>query len=360
MAARFYRPELDALRLFAFCMIFCDHINPHVWWWSVVRDMGAFGMPLFFILSAYLIVTLLLREQEETGNIAVRAFFVRRILRIWPLYFAVVGGGLLLGQVWKTAALPGAAGASLLFLVANFFVATHGWVLAWATPLWSLSVEEQFYLAVPAAIKAGVHARHWIAAGSAIAVLVSYAALWWLGSRGAIPNIGIWVNSLVELQFFAMGCLIALWRHGRVLRLRGSIRIVLLAASAVTWWLGVQYFHLRVWTTVAPATLVAGYAVLLAGTCCCLLGVLDSPVRFPNWVIFLGKRTYGLYVFHFLFIWLVTQTGVADRLEQSLPGTRYFFAAVATVILAALSYRFFESPFLRLKGRFERVHSRPV
>src|ERR1700726_4382855 len=98
---RFYRPELDALRFFAFFSVFICHVFPqtadgytkhHVP--RVAAELissavtaGTFGVSLFFPLSAFLISSLLLREKEQTGTLKVRSFYIRRILRIWPLYF---------------------------------------------------------------------------------------------------------------------------------------------------------------------------------------------------------------------------------------------------------------------------------
>src|ERR1700724_1564596 len=98
---RYYRPELDVLRFFAFFMVFLSHVVPgdvafftaaHIP--SRVADLiismsagGAFGVDLFFTLSSFLITTLLLREKEAYGVINVTSFYVRRMLRIWPLYF---------------------------------------------------------------------------------------------------------------------------------------------------------------------------------------------------------------------------------------------------------------------------------
>src|SRR5579863_4606045 len=87
---RFYLPELDVLRFFAFLAVFLFHAPPlghrgH----SFVDDLatiGIFGVDLFFALSAYLITRLLLREREATGRIDIKSFYIRRLLRIWPLY----------------------------------------------------------------------------------------------------------------------------------------------------------------------------------------------------------------------------------------------------------------------------------
>src|ERR1039458_6841980 len=94
-----YRPELDALRFFAFLCVFCFHRMDYVGtdpirdrWGFRIGTIGAFGVPVFFLLSAFLITDLLLRERERTGRVHIQAFYIRRILRIWPLYFAAFFG----------------------------------------------------------------------------------------------------------------------------------------------------------------------------------------------------------------------------------------------------------------------------
>lgn len=90
---RYYRPELDVLRLCAFLFVFFVHrmdLAPvdakHYYWGYHLSLVGNYGVPLFFFLSAFLITELLIREQDSFGKINVRSFYIRRILRIWPLY----------------------------------------------------------------------------------------------------------------------------------------------------------------------------------------------------------------------------------------------------------------------------------
>src|ERR1700722_6435581 len=89
-AKRFYRPELDALRFFAFLGVLLHHGPKPQGFLTVVSDAGSFGLLMFFLLSAYLITELLFREREQTGTISWKHFFVRRALRIWPLYYAAL------------------------------------------------------------------------------------------------------------------------------------------------------------------------------------------------------------------------------------------------------------------------------
>ena len=104
-AQRIYFPELDGLRFIAFMMVYLFHggisqgivarlVGSRAAW--ALRENGRFGVQLFFILSGYLIATLLLREEASYGRISLRAFWIRRILRIWPLYYLIVAHRLFL------------------------------------------------------------------------------------------------------------------------------------------------------------------------------------------------------------------------------------------------------------------------
>jgi peptidoglycan/LPS O-acetylase OafA/YrhL len=89
---RFYRPELDALRFFAFLAVLLHHGPTPGHFLRLARAAGGYGLSMFFLLSAYLITELLLREREQSGRIAWGLFFARRALRIWPLYYAALAG----------------------------------------------------------------------------------------------------------------------------------------------------------------------------------------------------------------------------------------------------------------------------
>src|SRR5580704_2467620 len=156
----FYRPELDVLRFFAFFSVFLYHFwRPTELYvqHGVPRIVavlgngliqgGVFGVDLFFVLSAYLITELLLREKDECGSLDVRGFYLRRILRIWPLYFFYIGLALLPifnqrhGFTWHHA-------AAFVLLAGNWSVIAWGWPSpSIVVPLWTVSIEEQFYLA---------------------------------------------------------------------------------------------------------------------------------------------------------------------------------------------------------------------
>ena len=116
---RFYQPELDGLRFYAFLGVFVCHTLPfddlfyqrlHLplpWIWGAAARAGGAGVDLFFALSAYLITSLLLRERQETGDLSLRLFYIRRTLRIWPLYFLVVALGLVFAHTGGEHELAG-------------------------------------------------------------------------------------------------------------------------------------------------------------------------------------------------------------------------------------------------------------
>ena len=164
-AERIYFPELDGLRFVAFMMVYLFHggvpqpIASHLIGRraaAALRENGGFGVQLFFILSGYLIATLLLREEARYGRISLRAFWIRRILRIWPLYYLVVAIGFgLIPAIERQIMTPGYRDMLRIHLI-PFLAFLGNWSMALVTPLpdwlsilWSVCVEEQFYLIVP-------------------------------------------------------------------------------------------------------------------------------------------------------------------------------------------------------------------
>src|SRR6478672_7551315 len=166
-AERFYRPELDALRFFAFLGVFIFHAAPRTmdfynaagyphWLSSLLISIfgaGAYGVDLFFALSAYLITSLLLRERSATGALDLRGFYVRRILRIWPLYLAFVAFAAVMAVAIPEQHLPLRYVAGFSLLSGNWVYVFYGLPASFAIPLWTVSIEEQFYLAWPLALR---------------------------------------------------------------------------------------------------------------------------------------------------------------------------------------------------------------
>jgi peptidoglycan/LPS O-acetylase OafA/YrhL len=348
---RLYRPQLDALRFLAFIAVFLFHATRGLKKTEplgALCDAGAYGMCVFFILSSYLITTLLIRERSRFGKIHIRAFYLRRALRIWPLYFAFLGVNYVAGHFVHTLAIETPRLLAFLLMMGNWYVASAGFGGSPIYPLWSISLEEQFYLVWPALVSTS---RRFLLWASCALAPISLVSIYLLARRGATPD-QIWVNSLAQFLFFACGALLALYESRRSVIERAWRGLLLLAGGFGSWWLIEAAFHLKAKTQmVSSGGFTGGYAAVALSCIAILYGVLSIPGQFiPEWLRYLGKISYGLYVFHKFCL---------DHATRSHNwAVNLVLALAATIACAALSYRFLEKPFLGLKHKFEFVHSR--
>jgi peptidoglycan/LPS O-acetylase OafA/YrhL len=324
-------------------------------WFAPVQQIGGFGVALFFTLSAFLIITLLLREKDHTGTIRLGAFAMRRILRIWPLYFLVIALGYLAGRHWSAIHIKPDAIAALAFMYGNVFVAHHGWTQTGIlNPLWSISVEEQFYVAIPLLVLLG--GRRALAAACGLTLLLACITLFWLGSHAAIPSTAVWANSFVQFQFFAAGGILALISFRRKIALSLPWRAALALSAPLLLYIAATICQLRSNDPTSIARLFSGYLCELAATTALFLAILNLPLKIPYPLVYLGKISYGLYLFHFFLMWFTFAR--ADRMGLVLwmnnhPAIAATLVMAATILLATLSYQLFEKPILRWKQRFE-------
>jgi len=367
----FYRPELDAVRFVAFLCVFCHHTVPRQigayslpYFWAHVfasmADAAGLGLCLFFTLSAYLICELLLREKARTGTISMKRFYIRRMLRIWPLYFL----GIALGAVWAfhfggfRSDLPW-FGAFML-MAGNIYIGLHGWGGMAAGPagaLWSISIEEQFYLLWPGLTKFCSEKLLYVFGWALIAIAT--LSLLYLGALQAEVVRDVWTISLVQFSMFGFGILLCLHLKGRMPQLSSFVRIILGLAALVAWFVAAFVFHIKDRDGFATiAMVIPGYALIAAG-CLGLMLAFMGIKRIPAWLSYLGRISYGLYVFHLLAIdeW----QGIASKLHLSDSRWVEFVATfLGSLALAALSYRFFEAPFRKLKDKEAVIHSQPA
>jgi peptidoglycan/LPS O-acetylase OafA/YrhL len=360
--ASFYRPELDALRFAAFFAVYLFHslpLNPSDYAryhlplavgqvMSAVGTSGRFGVTLFFLLSGYLITALLLRERWIRGQVSLRSFYIRRILRIWPLYFFAVSVAVLWPWIGR---LPLPYFVAYLLLAGNWMTALLGPPASWASILWSVSIEEQFYLSWPLVIKFFSRAGRLYAAIGLVAL--ANIVRFYLAVRPLHPYT-VFPNTFAELDTIGVGILCALVLKGSVPVLSTGKRL-LLACIGFALLLGCGYFG-RVET---PTFVRVGYPCALAGCLALFLAVCGMSFTFRP-LIYLGKISYGLYVYHVLALLLV---GLALGGKAGTPArwlVYWFGGLILTTALASASYRWLESPFLRQKQKFTALHSRPV
>ena len=363
--SRFYRPELDVLRFLAFSMVFIDHSLPYDGVFTdgrllgSIRYAGGFGVCVFFMLSSFLITDLLEREHAVTHTIQLRAFYVRRILRIWPLYFSFLFFDFFLQQIRHTNNFPVGKLLAFLLLAGNWWIGRFGEQhYTPSAPLWSISVEEQFYLVWPSFRKyVGRQGSIILAAAMLIVSYVELARLCHTGGQS------IWTNTFVQFQFFSTGALLSFALRGRTPQLSTAARVALFAGGIGTLIASPQLFLTRGLTF---AHFGPGFFLVNVGCILIFLSLLGES-RLGKWRIltYLGRISYGLYVFHWMILLGTQKVGMVLVSHHHVPlavalGLRMIVAFLLTVILAALSYRFFEAPILRYKKRFEVIRTRPV
>jgi peptidoglycan/LPS O-acetylase OafA/YrhL len=363
---RFYQPELDALRFFAFLAVLVHHGPNPYGVAGLVRSAGGFGVSVFFLLSAYLITALLVREREQFGTLSWGRFFIRRALRIWPLYYAAVAVGSLVLPALATykLSIPNrfyvsqSGSAAMLVFIANWVPIAQLGMLA---PLWSISVEEQFYLLWPPIIKFGGEKSALVAS----AFFVISAGIWlqFFSGRGWL----LWSDTPVAFVFFAAGAIIALATRGAPLHImngvtRSGLAIAGLLALAVAARFGGITDGAD--SNLSPTILrfYVGYGAGVSGCVMIFLATLGLS-NIPGALIYLGKMSYGLYVFHLGMLLLAWRLTEPLKLAPH-PVVRMFIvdtiALLFCIVAAHLSYRYFEMPFLKLKERFEIIKSRPA
>lgn len=373
---RFYLPELDALRFFAFLSVFVFHAIPHdlselarhpipVRLKPFVADAlaaGGFGVDLFFVLSAYLITELLLRERSVTGAVDVGSFYARRILRIWPLYFAFLGFASILSVAFSEVSefrIRWYAVAAYVLLVGNIGSSFWGVGRSIIAPLWSISLEEQFYLFWPPVLRSANERK---LAGIGVGLLiVSSVCRYALVTRRSPDFLGMF--TLTRLDPMGLGILLAVALGGRKPNLSIASRLTLIAAGMVGWFACTSIFEFGSSTITIGQTMV-GFPLAAVSSAAFLVATIGAPeagirIAANPILVYLGKISYGLYVYH-VFALTIVRFAKPHFSAWSWDLINAPASFVLTVVISAVSYHWLESPFLRLKDQFARVKSRPI
>jgi peptidoglycan/LPS O-acetylase OafA/YrhL len=374
----FYRPELDILRFGAFFFVFVRHTLPTqiefyqeipllgrvAWLLASMVQAGAFGVDLFFLLSAYLITELLVREKELKGALNVPMFYARRILRIWPLYFFAIALCAGLQFVLPGQELSLAAISWFLLLGGNWYTALYMTPNAFIAPLWSVSIEEQFYLLWPLAVRqASIKSIARIAVALILAASICRWIFYGLVTENTAP-LFIWANTFIRLDTIGVGILLAVFARQRTFAPWSFATRAVSLCGGIACWLAANELQI-VLPNPSRFGVMVGYPLMTIGSLLLLLSAYGLDIRPVSRIvrtplIYLGRISYGLYVYHVLAFllarhWLLRSPDDAGGKIVAVP-----VAFALTCAFAALSYRWLESPFLRLKERFTVVKSRPV
>ena len=360
-ARRFYLPQLDALRFLAFGMVLLSHarmyfhLTLHVPHSPAIVDRlldallrcGVYGVDLFFALSGYLITSLLLMEKQRTGEVDVQSFYIRRMLRIWPLYYVSL---FLLQPLSRHFFLHGDHVShhqliAFTLMVGNWYQAFGVPIYAWIASFWSLNIEEQFYMVWPHVARLSKRGVAFCAAGlfvfSCVLQMVHFLALHQLPS---------YYSSFQRLHSIALGCLLGVLLHQRREFCGGLYRCAPIASGAFLFWLLGLFGNAFTGRAIVSFPLAAVASVLVLYG---LIGVRWRPGRVGAVFVYLGKISFGLYVFHMAFVELFIEA-------QLSPARKTVAALLCTIAAAMLSYHGMERPFLKMKERFAVVRSREV
>jgi peptidoglycan/LPS O-acetylase OafA/YrhL len=340
-------PSLDGIRAVCIALVIGAHAEKTVGFPDAWRNAasylvnGALGVTIFFVLSGFLITFLLVREELARGGISLRAFYARRALRILPVYAAYVTALVAISQM-TAVDFSACEWTTTLTFTKNF--ACGQWVDG---HLWSLSVEEQFYLFWPMAVACLTRRRRmWIAAAcvlvAPVARVIFFANAWYdLEMYSLMTNVDALMIGAVVGAALATGAV----PLDAILRYRPAL--VRAAAASLIWTLmvldhfvtglvAVVAFSGTV-TAVLAAYLIASYASISGGP---MYGVLNwRPVRY------VGVLSYSLYIWQQPFLSATNAYGFA-----SIPGALTFPTnTVAAFAMAALSYHALEKPLLSLR-----------
>jgi peptidoglycan/LPS O-acetylase OafA/YrhL len=334
-----YRPSLDGVRAIAVLLVLLFHFQ-------VPGFPGGFiGVDVFFVLSGLLITTNLLAEHDQRGRVGLRAFYARRALRLLPaLYLLLLCCAPFVAPEWT------AAGFSYL---ANWFLATRTLQISPLSHLWSLSIEEQFYVVWPLGLAAllGAGRSRGAIAGVALALAVVSALAKVVGYDQPRSWVRLYHGSDTRADALLLGCACAAllgsgWRPRR----GAGFGVLVLGALATLAWLATT-------ATLPSPTLYrfGGLTLAAAATAVILVGLASD--RLPalacglSWapLVYLGRISYGVYLWHHPIAWIpVPFLGPGLLARAGLTALRF----VASIGIAAASYELVERRFLRLKGRF--------
>lgn len=311
-------------------------------------ERGPEAVLVFFSLSGYLIIGQLFDERSSTGRIAIKEFYLRRILRLYPVYYLVLAIGLLvyfvlfpglgiqdspsysLGEAifWNVAFLP------------NVFSQLHdpGSILL---ILWSIGIEEQFYLLIAPIFALIPNKRHLIS-------LATFTVIYFIVFH--LPSMEILRDYIMVFFFMSAGGVMAMLQR-KGIRLFGTSP----AANALTYALFATVFFTDLFHFEQDVLKHGAYLVIFN----MLIPTLAHDARLritPNWALRLGKISYGVYMYHMIVINAVIFVGEkmhARGMNSGLViGWNWAGTIFGTLVVAYLSYEYYEKYFLKLKGKY--------
>jgi peptidoglycan/LPS O-acetylase OafA/YrhL len=354
-----YRPALDGVRGISILAVMWLH-GSQLW----VGRGGFLGVDIFFVLSGFLITTLLIQEWEQNASISFRTFYIRRGLRLMPPLFVLIAVCLVVAAIYP--APDGFVAKSKLILVALFYLTNWLPVYPVLGHTWSLGIEEQFYIVWPFLLflllrsRLNRHAVVLIMLGGVAVIAGHRAVLWYHGANGMRLYIGLDTRADSLLIGGIIGALISWDLIPRERWLLRALRVFTVLSIFAIAYLMITLSFLSWFLFVGGHTL---FAVMVAGV---IINLFYAPLNLITNVLefsalrWFGRLSYGLYLWH-LPVYLAY-----DFLFPTFPVRSYKLSIFVpfgikftlAVLVATVSFYVIERPALRLKKRFRAQSSR--
>lgn len=361
--------NLDILRFIAFFAVFISHIPFGIdnKLFQFYVHQGRVGVDLFFVISGFLITYLLLKEKELFSNVNLYNFFVRRSLRIYPLYFGI----LLILTVF-----------SLLFVNSTNFVIPKSWGLYYifmgnfdrvfndaatlnqfpgSGVLWSISVEEQFYVFIPLLIFF-INKYRLFLFSLLFLHFVTYLYKFWVINTYTDFNLAyrtLYFHSICQFSLISLGCILAYIAYfqrdltERLANFLTTSKIILLTfffffINFFIFKLGNVYFE----TTIATESFGFIFALIIIYVCFNKKANSESQNPIIKSLNHLGKISYGLYIYHVPCLLILEFLGVSS------PVILFISGLLLTILVSHISYKYFEAFFIKFKEKFAVIRTR--
>ena len=355
-----YQPQFDGLRALAVLTVMVDHFSADVPNFPLPDSihLGTTGVRLFLVLSGYFITASLRRARDRmeanslSSGRAIRAFYWRRFLRISPAYVVFAAIALILNV------------GTIRHNWAWVFTGTVNWLIAWSNQwpltishLWSICVQEQFYLLWPLLIL--LLPRRWVLHGIVTVALVG--VVFRIGCViFSVPMIARWVLPFGSLDSLGAGAALG-WCGGRLRPSRAGWPLATICLSmlavAATWRNGDPT---RLRSILVEPLEASAFVILVARTATGFGGPIARFLTNPG-LVFAGRISYGLYIYHILIAmvfnrWLPSPM----RFLIAIPSLRLIVFGMATLLVSALSWWFLEQPINRYRSAKTRTALGPL
>ncbi|QQS42020.1 MAG: acyltransferase [Acidobacteriota bacterium] len=354
-----YQPSLDGLRGIAILAVMA--FNGHL----LFMEGGFLGVDVFFVLSGFLITSILLQGYSETSRFDFKNFYVRRALRLLPALLALIVFVVAFALVFESGDRLSNTVTGVIYTL--FYVANWAQVPPFPPgigPLshaWSLSVEEQFYIVWPLLLFLLLRLRSRVVLIAAVVAMILASSiasvLMW---NAGVPYLRMYFGSDVRAHELLIGCLAALMLYWGVFSDKEKLKTAfqILAPLSLA---GILFSFFAV-SHQTGFVYNGGFALVSLATAVLILGLVLYPSKLSRVfefgpLVWIGQISYGLYLWHFPVI-----EGTRKFFEGSMPPVLLSTAGVLmSVGVAAVSYYLLELRFLRLKRRFRKeTRSKPI